>query len=444
MLGRLSPIGFWSYARTDETASNGKLSSLRARLQAELQQQYGRDQVRIFQDVAAIAPGDGWERELRDAIENSTFLVPIITPGFLESQWCCQEVMLFLEREKVLNAAHQQLDGRSRIFPIHYIDTATAEPFDADVLPALMTRQWLDFRDLRFSPDGDPALQKTLAKLATGMNELLQIRVDLPDAPPAPPPPPPKTRAPRPTGLVPPPMYDAPAAPETAAAVKWFMKPWVWAVAGAVVLILFALYLAGDDTPPQPIDKAEAPIATAPAADSSGAANERGGYSIDGADLFARSAVTASKTADANATSFKFSVRNHTSDAINVLWVDTGGKLESYGTLKAGDRTEFDTFPGHVWVLRRQSDGTEITGFVPPEGGMVTIARAEPAEAPIADASAIPPGNYANTCEDIRVIGNDLHAVCRDVDQNSVATVLPNYKACTLQIRNKNGALACR
>jgi hypothetical protein len=114
-----------------------------------LQQQIGRaPKVFIFQDDAAIPPGREWEKQIRVQIKASSFLIPIITPGFLQSSWCCQEVDLFRKRENEL--------GRSDlIFPIHYVDTGhvigddPAYCQDDAVLRFLRTRQWIDFRPLR-------------------------------------------------------------------------------------------------------------------------------------------------------------------------------------------------------------------------------------------------------------------------------------------------------
>ena len=62
----------------------------------ELQLVIGRrQQVQIFQDVAAIPYGTDWLKEIHKAIDESSFLLPIVTPAFLESEMCCQEVMRF-------------------------------------------------------------------------------------------------------------------------------------------------------------------------------------------------------------------------------------------------------------------------------------------------------------------------------------------------------------
>src|SRR5437868_12324058 len=99
---RLPPVGFWSYARQDDELSDGRLTRLRVLLAQELQQQYGRERVQLFQDMNAIAHGSDWESEIHKALDQSTFFIPILTPNFIQSEWCCREVALFLEREAQL------------------------------------------------------------------------------------------------------------------------------------------------------------------------------------------------------------------------------------------------------------------------------------------------------------------------------------------------------
>ena len=400
MLGRLQPIGFWSYARRDEESARGKLSSLRARLQGELQQQYGRDQIRIFQDVAAIAPGDTWNRELRDAIQNSTFLVPIITPAFLESEWCCQEVMLFLARETELNTAHPQLKGRSRIFPIHYIDISSAEPFDPEVLPLLQTRQWLDFRPMRFSPEDAAKVQMTLATLAQGMNELLQVRVELPEPAAAPPPPRPRPAPAAPRGDEQAPrsyplhgdFVPAPAPVPVATAKPWYMKPPVLVGGGVIsgIALVLLLVLGSEDPANEPgttVTEAtaaeatgEEPAAVEPdgaaatadaAADGTVAATPvetLGDYTVSGfREAFDPTPET--KSVGDGSAAIKVVFDNQTDDVIDLWWIDFAGKPQLFQTLAPHTYHEQGTFAQHVWQLTRKSDGSVITALLPPAGG---------------------------------------------------------------------------
>jgi TPR repeat protein len=169
----LTPTGFWSYSSSDDESSRGRLSRLRALLAAELQQQIGRAfRVNIFQDVAAIPPGSEWARQIKDAIEASSFVIPIITPAFLQSEWCCKEVETFRSREERLNAS-------GLIFPIHYIDTEHVdgsdlnECHDRGIMDFLRARQWVDFRRLRLRNPEAEEVAIALENLARGIrNEL--------------------------------------------------------------------------------------------------------------------------------------------------------------------------------------------------------------------------------------------------------------------------------
>src|SRR5260221_7476555 len=70
-------VGFFSYSRKDDEYSNGILSRLRASIHDELRLQLGRD-IRLWQDTAAIPHGTLWEEEIRRAIAESTFFIPIV------------------------------------------------------------------------------------------------------------------------------------------------------------------------------------------------------------------------------------------------------------------------------------------------------------------------------------------------------------------------------
>src|ERR1700682_5908836 len=158
----LSPIGFWSYSNTDDDHSRGRLSQLRALLASEMQQKIGRKlKVNIFQDVAAIPPGAEWEKQIRDAIDGSCFLIPIVTPALLQSEWCCQEIALFRQRETTT------LRRADLIFPIHYLNvddrdsSRTEDCHDAEVFSFLRSRHWTDFRALRHkNPESEDVARK--------------------------------------------------------------------------------------------------------------------------------------------------------------------------------------------------------------------------------------------------------------------------------------------
>ena len=115
-----------------------------------MQQTIGRSQkVNIFQDVAAIPPGTEWEKQIGEALNASSFLIPIVTPALLQSEWCCREIALFREREA------RTLRRNDLVFPIHYVDiddldvSRSEDCHNPEVFAFLRSRQWIDFRALR-------------------------------------------------------------------------------------------------------------------------------------------------------------------------------------------------------------------------------------------------------------------------------------------------------
>lgn len=174
---RLSPIGFWSYARQDDEASGGRLSQLRVQLGRELQLRYGKERVQIWQDVRAIPPGSRWEEEIDKGIAESTFFIPIITPAFIESEYCCLEVQKFLEREREIRTAHPEVSTRGRIFPLLYIDATDSDPADPEAIETLFKIQFKDFTALQLNDPNALEVKTGLVDLSKELASLLKIKV---------------------------------------------------------------------------------------------------------------------------------------------------------------------------------------------------------------------------------------------------------------------------
>ena len=89
-------VGFFSYSREDDEDSHGALSTLRDRIQRELRSQLGRSMkaFRLWQDKEAIAAGTLWESEIKNAVAQSVFFIPIITPTVVRSPYCQFELEL--------------------------------------------------------------------------------------------------------------------------------------------------------------------------------------------------------------------------------------------------------------------------------------------------------------------------------------------------------------
>ena len=166
-------IGFFSYSREDDEAFRGTLSALREGIQRELSAQLGRSKknFRLWQDQAAIAPGKLWEKEIKTAIDQSVFFIPIVTPRAVNSKYCKFEFETFLAREAAI--------GRNDlVFPIVYISVAALESEaswrDDPVLSTIARRQYVDWRPLRHLDAQTTVAREQIERLCQKIVETLR------------------------------------------------------------------------------------------------------------------------------------------------------------------------------------------------------------------------------------------------------------------------------
>src|SRR5580704_12376544 len=153
-------VGFFSYSRRDDEHSEGALSRLRARIYAELRLQLGRE-FRLWQDTAAIPDGALWEDEIKRAIDESAFFIPIVTPSAVASGHCRVEFESFLKREAALGR-------RNLIFPILYVrvpELEQAAQWRADPLLSIIgTRQYIDWHRFRHRSLAEPEIAERIER----------------------------------------------------------------------------------------------------------------------------------------------------------------------------------------------------------------------------------------------------------------------------------------
>jgi parallel beta-helix repeat protein len=164
-VGPVAPAAFMSYARADDRY--GHVSAFRERLAQEIEIQTG-EEFPIFQDSNDIGWGENWRRRVEQSLDAVTFLVPIFSPSFFNSEACCQELQRFLEREKNLNRD-------DLILPVYFIDcpTLNAPGVTDNIMEQMAARQYVDWRDLRFEPFTSPQVGKALAELAKQVRNAL-------------------------------------------------------------------------------------------------------------------------------------------------------------------------------------------------------------------------------------------------------------------------------
>lgn len=166
------PVGFFSYVRADDDNDNGYLTQFRKKLSSEVYAQTG-EMFDIFQDREDIGWGAHWESRINDCIDAGMFLICIITPCFFKSDACRNELERFLIRE-------QELGRQDLILPVYYINCPALEEEakrKIDTLAQLIsTRNYVDWRELRYEALDSSQAKKSLAKIATGIRQALDTR----------------------------------------------------------------------------------------------------------------------------------------------------------------------------------------------------------------------------------------------------------------------------
>ena len=164
------PMAFISYARIDDDLTNNTVTNIAKHLSNEVTLQIGRE-FKVFQDKTGINWGDNWKNKIEDSLDKSTFLIPIISPSFFQSQACREEVDIFLKKEKLL-------EGTRLILPIYFI---TAEEIDNDtkmeqdeIALALCSRQYFDLRKYRFLSIQAQEFQQVISDLAETIVDVIR------------------------------------------------------------------------------------------------------------------------------------------------------------------------------------------------------------------------------------------------------------------------------
>jgi F-box protein 11 len=161
------PAAFMSYVRFNDQHDDGQLTQFRERLGTEVRAQTG-EEFAIFQDRNDIAWGQNWQQRIDETLDVVTLLLVIITPSLFHSPACRAEVKRFLDRERALRRA-------DLILPVYYIDAREMDDPELrerdEMAKVLASRQYADWRELRFEAFTSPQVRKAIAQLASRMRD---------------------------------------------------------------------------------------------------------------------------------------------------------------------------------------------------------------------------------------------------------------------------------
>ncbi len=157
--------GFLSYVRDDDAHEAGRITELKRRLEAEIRMQTG-EAFSIFQDRDDIFVGEQWRNRIENSIDETSLLVAIITPSFLRSENCREEIRLFMDRE-------HQLGRDDLIIPILYVHTPGLNNAEDNTAALLFSRQHFDWTDLRFEDFESNNVRREIRDLALHVVEAM-------------------------------------------------------------------------------------------------------------------------------------------------------------------------------------------------------------------------------------------------------------------------------
>jgi hypothetical protein len=165
-----STRAFLSYTRLDDEFFGGSITALRGLIELGVKVVTGDRNFSIFQDVDGIELGQKWQKRLDEAILESSLLIPIVTPLFITSDPCRDELDKFIKHEKSLGADN-------RILPIYFQTASSLEKPELSTDDALVReiaeRQRYDWRPHADLPANDPQIRSAVRKLATSIASAL-------------------------------------------------------------------------------------------------------------------------------------------------------------------------------------------------------------------------------------------------------------------------------
>jgi hypothetical protein len=156
---------FWSYSHEDAELDGGQILTLANRLRDEFALITG-DTLDLFVDRDAIEWGDEWEKRIENALRQTTFFIPVITPRYFARPVCRMELLTFVGHAESLGVSEL-------VLPILYVGVPDLREDNADEAKAIVARtQYVDWTSLRIAGPESKEYRKALNSLARRLADL--------------------------------------------------------------------------------------------------------------------------------------------------------------------------------------------------------------------------------------------------------------------------------
>jgi len=162
-----SAVGFLSYAHIDDEADEGRIRRLADKIQSEYRVLTG-ETLEIFVDRSDLRWGQKWKERIDNALQSTTFFIPVLTPSFFASDECRREFFEFYNNTRALGVSKYLL--AIRYSPVE--DLVATSPNKAKAIAA--QTQFKDWERLRLVDESGAEHRQAVNDLARELRALMQ------------------------------------------------------------------------------------------------------------------------------------------------------------------------------------------------------------------------------------------------------------------------------
>lgn len=158
---------FLSYRHEDNDYLDGAIVRLADDIAREYKFQSGSTGLEVFVDSRSISWGEEWQSALNSAVDATTFIMPSVTPSYLSSQACREELQRFVSRGEELANGHIL----SLIWQDYHSTPAAAQ--NPSIVETIERYQYRDVSDLRDLDPSDKTYRGSIRELAQEIRRIV-------------------------------------------------------------------------------------------------------------------------------------------------------------------------------------------------------------------------------------------------------------------------------
>ena len=169
-------IAFFSYAHADDVHSAGKLVKFCQWLETDIHALIGDSTFKIFLDRDSIEWGQRWKRVIDGGLDESAFLIPVISPRYLKRPECRREFLEFHKKEQSILGGRFADGCDGLILPLRYLELPPDS--DDEISLEVTARHWTDIEQLSnqgsrlISKSNSDLIRRTATRLVALLNNV--------------------------------------------------------------------------------------------------------------------------------------------------------------------------------------------------------------------------------------------------------------------------------